>query len=112
MPNRPGALGAVASALGAIGADINLVEIVEKRGEIAVEEFILDLPPTQTVEALVAACDRLESVQVEWVRNYPRGGGIEYDSTCTDACLPTSPERVRSWCQRLRWFPGAVERVA
>lgn len=79
MPNRPGALGAVASALGAIGADINLVEIVEKRGEIEVEEFILDLPPTQTVEALVAACDALESVQVEWVRNYPRGGGIEYD---------------------------------
>ncbi len=31
MPNRPGALGAVASALGAIGADISLVEIVEKR---------------------------------------------------------------------------------
>ena len=61
------------------GADINLVEIVEKRGEIEVEEFIFDLPPTRTVEELVAACDCLESVRVEWVRNYPRGGGIEYD---------------------------------
>jgi len=40
MPNRPGTLGAVAPALGALGADINLVEIVEKRGEIEVEEFI------------------------------------------------------------------------
>ena len=58
MPNRPGTLGAVASALGALGADISLVEIVDKRGEIEVEEFILDLPPTQTVEKLVAACDR------------------------------------------------------
>ena len=77
--NRPGALGAVASALGAIGADINLVEILEKRGDIEVDEFILDLPPSQTVESLVAACDSLDQVHVEWVRNYPRGGGIEYD---------------------------------
>jgi hypothetical protein len=79
MPNRPGTLGAVASALGGLGADINLIEIVEKRGEVDAVEFILELPPTQTVGTLVAACDRLDSVQVEWVRNYPRGGGIEHD---------------------------------
>ena len=79
LPNRPGALGAVASALGLIGADINLVEIVEKRGDVEVDEFIFDLPSSQTVESLVAACDSLDKVQVEWVRNYPRGGGIEYD---------------------------------
>jgi len=79
LPNRPGGLGAVASALGAIGADINLVEIVEKRGDTEVEEFILDLPPDQTVRSLVAACDSLPGIQVEWVRNYPRGGGIELD---------------------------------
>jgi hypothetical protein len=79
LPNRPGGLGAVASAMGAIGADINLVEIVEKRGETEVEEFILDLPPHQTVRSLVAACDSLPGVEVQWVRNYPRGGGIELD---------------------------------
>ena len=33
----------------------------------------------QTVETLVAACDSLAGVQVQWVRNYPRGGGIELD---------------------------------
>jgi hypothetical protein len=79
LPNRPGALGAVASALGAIGADINLVEIVEKRGDVEVDEFILDLPPSQTVTSLVAACDSLPDVEVQWVRNYPRGGGIDLD---------------------------------
>jgi hypothetical protein len=79
LPNRPGALGAVASALGAIGADINLVEIVEKRGDVEVDEFILDLPPGQTLPSLVAACDGLPGVQVQWIRNYPRGGGIDLD---------------------------------
>jgi hypothetical protein len=79
LPNRPGALGTVASAVGGIGADINLVEIVEKRDRVEVDEFILDLPSDQTVSSLVAACDGLPGVKVEWVRNYPRGGGIELD---------------------------------
>jgi hypothetical protein len=78
LPDQPGALGSVASALGAIGADINLVEIVEERGDGEVE-FILDLPAGQTVDSLVAACDALPGVAVQWVRNYPRGGGIELD---------------------------------
>lgn len=79
LPNKPGALGTLASALGAIGADISLVEIVEKHGHTEVDELILDLPPLQTVESLVAACDRLSDVEVQWVRNYPRGGGIDLD---------------------------------
>jgi len=79
LPNRPGALGAVATALGRIGADINLVEIVEKSGHVEVDEFILELPAGQTVGTLVAACDSLAGVKVQWVRNYPRGGGIELD---------------------------------
>jgi hypothetical protein len=79
LPNRPGALGAVASALGSLDADINLVEIVEKHGDVEVDDFILDLPDPQTVCSLVAACDSLPGVEVQWVRNYPRGGGIELD---------------------------------
>ena len=79
LPNQPGGLGAVASALGGIGADINLVEIIEKRGDVEVEEVILDLPSDQSVGSLVAACDSLPGVEVQWVRNYPRGGGIDLD---------------------------------
>ncbi len=79
LPNRPGALGAVATALGSIGADISLVEIVEKRAGIEVDELILSLPETVAVESIVSVCDHLDGVQVEWIRNYPRGGGIEFD---------------------------------
>ena len=56
LPHRLGALGAVASALGVIGADITLVEIVEKRGDVEVDEFILDLPPHQSVMVRLGEC--------------------------------------------------------
>jgi hypothetical protein len=58
---------------------MNLVEIVEKRDDVEVDEFILDLPAERSVESMVAACDSLAGVEVQWVRNYPRGGGIELD---------------------------------
>lgn len=79
LPSVPGSLGTLASALGGIGADISLVEIVERHGQIEVDELILELPPLLPVESLVATCDRLPGVEVHWVRNYPRGGGIDLD---------------------------------
>ena len=79
LPRRPGGLGALATALGSIGADINLVEIVEKRPEFEIDELILDLPSSQSVESIVSVCDSLDGVHVQWIRNYPRGGGIEFD---------------------------------
>ncbi len=79
LPRRPGALGTVATALGSLDADINLVEIVEKGPDFEIDEFILDLPAAQPIEAIVEACDALDGVEVQWIRNYPRGGGIESD---------------------------------
>jgi hypothetical protein len=79
LPDRPGSLGAVASAMGAIGADINAVEIVEKRGDSVIDDFIVDLPPNQLPEVVVTACHRLEGVRVEWISRYPEGGGLQSD---------------------------------
>jgi hypothetical protein len=48
LPDRPGSLGSVATAMGGVGADINAVEIVEKRVDgSVVDDFIVDLPPSQ-----------------------------------------------------------------
>jgi len=117
LPNRPGGLGAVASALGRIGADISLVEIVEKRGQVEVDEFMLDLPPSETVATLVAVCDSLVGVRVLWVRNYPRAGGIELDvelsrrmaadSTRADEILVSAAPLVfrAQWSLLLHVFP-------
>lgn len=79
LPDRPGSLGSVATALGGVNADINAVEIVEKGGDFVVDDFIVDLPPGQLPETIVTACHRLEGVRVEWISRYPEGGGLQSD---------------------------------
>ncbi|MCW2811731.1 MAG: hypothetical protein JWP61_2189 [Friedmanniella sp.] len=79
LPDRPGSLGAVASAMGLVSGDINAVEIVEKGDGFVVDDFIVDLPPHQMPETLVSACQNLEGVRVEWISRYPEGGGLQSD---------------------------------
>jgi len=80
LPDRPGSLGAVATAMGEVGGDINAVEIVEKGdgGEV-VDDFIVDLPPGALPENIVTACQSLPGVRVEWISRYPEGGGLQSD---------------------------------
>src|SRR6478736_10014294 len=79
LPDRPGSLGAVASAMGSVGGDINAVEIVEKGDGVVVDDFIVDLPPGRLPETIITACHRLEGVRVEWISRYPEGGGLQSD---------------------------------
>ena len=76
LPDRPGSLGAVATAIGRINGDINAVEIVEKGMGMVVDDFIVDLPPNQLPETIVTACQNLDGVHVEWISRYPEGGGL------------------------------------
>ena len=79
LPDRPGSLGAVASAMGGVGGDINAVEIVEKGDGVIVDDFIVDLPPGKLPETIITACHHLEGVRVEWISRYPEGGGLQSD---------------------------------
>lgn len=79
LPDRPGSLGSVASAMGSVGGDINAVEIVEKGDGVVVDDFIVDLPPGQLPETIITACHHLDGVRVEWISRYPEGGGLQSD---------------------------------
>lgn len=79
LPDRPGSLGAVASAMGSVGADINAVEILQKYNGSVIDDFIVDLPPNQMPEVIVTACHQLDGVRVEWISRYPEGGGLQSD---------------------------------
>ena len=44
LPDRPGALGLVASRIGAIGGDIVGIDVLERSEHVAVDEFAVDAP--------------------------------------------------------------------
>lgn len=79
LPDVPGSLGAVASAMGAVGGDILAVEIVEKREGVAIDDFVVGIPPDKFPDNLISACQGLEGVVVEWISRYPEGGGLQSD---------------------------------
>lgn len=79
LPDRPGSLGSVASALGAAQADINAVEIVEKGDGFVIDDFMLSLPAGHRPDTLVTACAGLPGVEVQWVSFYPENWGLNAD---------------------------------
>jgi hypothetical protein len=102
LPDRPGSLGSVATAMGGVGADINAVEIVEKKPDgSVVDDFIVDLPPNQLAETIVTACQNLSGVRVEWIARYPEGGGLQSDLEALErmtADPPHAAETLVSLC--------------
>ena len=70
LPDRPGALGAVASALGAVGADILSVDVIERSPGSAIDDFVVQLPPDKLADTLVSAAASIEGVHVESIRPY------------------------------------------
>lgn len=79
LPDRPGSLGAVASVIGLLGADISAIAIVQRDVGSAVDDFIVTLPPGRFPDGLVSACHSVEGVHVEWISRYPEGAGLETD---------------------------------
>ncbi len=84
LPDRPGSLGAVATALGTVGADIQAVEIVEKHSGFAVDDFMVEVPVGTLPDALITACTTIEDVSVLWFSHYPEGWGLQADVAVLD----------------------------
>jgi hypothetical protein len=70
LPDRPGALGAVATALGAVGADILSIDVIERGPGRATDDIVVELPPDRLADSLVTAAATVDGVQVESIRPY------------------------------------------
>jgi hypothetical protein len=92
LPNVPGSLGRLATAIGAAGGDIEAIEIVEKRHDgIDVDDVLLDTVDGAMPDSVVSACNAVEGVRVLWISRYLAGGGLFPDLEVVES-LTQEPE--------------------
>jgi hypothetical protein len=68
LPDRPGALGQVASRIGSVRGDVLGIEILESGGGRVVDELVIGLAESSLVELLVSEVSAVDGVSVEHVR--------------------------------------------
>ena len=71
LPDRPGALGAVASRIGAVRGDVVGIDILERGAGRAIDELVVQLPDPGLVSLLAAEISQVDGVDVEDVRRAP-----------------------------------------
>ena len=68
MPDRPGALGQVASRIGAVRGDVLGIEILEQGAGLVIDELTVTLPDESVIGVLCSEIDHVDGVSVEDVR--------------------------------------------
>ncbi len=71
VPDRPGALGQVASRIGAVRGDVVGIDILERGAGRAIDELVVELPDAGLVSLLLAEIGQVDGVDVEDVRAVP-----------------------------------------
>lgn len=63
LPDQPGSLGAIASAIGAAGCDIRYLSVLEAKDGIGYDEFLVAVPGTDSTD-LVTVLSSMGGVTV------------------------------------------------
>ena len=79
LPDRPGMLGALATALGRVGADIRGLDVVERGPDGAVDDLLVSLPPGGLADTLITSAQSVPGVVVESLRPYHGGQDLHRD---------------------------------
>jgi hypothetical protein len=79
LPDVPGSLGRLASAVGSAGGNIDAIEIVSRQDGFAVDDVFLAADGGVMPDSIVSACQQLDGVSVLWITRYAAGGNIFLD---------------------------------
>lgn len=70
LSDRPGSLGALATAIGLAGGDIISVDVVDKEHNQAIDDIVVDLEPGLLPDSIMSAAQSLDGVRVESIRPF------------------------------------------
>jgi len=87
VPDRPGALGAVASRIGAVRGDLVGIDILERGAGRAIDELVVELPQASLLSLMVNEIAEVDGVDVEDVRQVPAPADPRLDALETAAYL-------------------------
>lgn len=114
MPDRPGALGSLASRIGAVGGDVVGIDILERGAGRAVDELVVELPTDEPelVELLLSEIHQVDGVDVEDIRpaavalHDPRLDALETAAVLVGA--PTAESAIEELCAHAVRTVGAA----
>ena len=76
LPDRPGALGSLAAALGRAGADIQSISIIERDSFDAVDDIVFSLADTSTMDDVYETLCSVAGIWVESLHKEVRASGL------------------------------------
>jgi hypothetical protein len=101
VPDRPGALGAVASRIGAVRGDLVGIDILERGAGRAIDELTVDLPEEELVPLLIAEVAQVDGVDVEDIRRAPEQGSDQRLDALETAALLVEQQDVSALLKEL-----------
>ena len=87
LPDVPGSLGRLASAIGASGANIDAIEIVgrDPGTGVAIDDVFIAADAEVMPDSIVSACNGVPGVKVLWISRYAAGGNLFLDLEAVEA---------------------------
>src|SRR5665213_316265 len=109
VPDRPGALGALASAIGEAGGDITAVDVVERGLSAAVDDVLVETPDATSADTILAKLSALPAIVIEAWQPFTEGDQLRDGLDIVDGLGSTASRalaaitRIAPAVLRARW---------
>jgi ACT domain len=109
VPDRPGALGALASAIGEAGGDITAVDVVERGPSAAVDDVLVETPDATSADTILAKLNALPAIVIEAWQPFTEGDQLRDGLDIVDGLGSTASRalaaitRIAPAVLRARW---------